>query len=110
MRALRYLAGYVIPAASLASVLLGGAWTLLAPVVAFGLLPLVELVVGASTANLAADAEGTVAADPAYDLVLRLALPVQLVVLCALGWQVRSGGLTGAALVGGVVAAGLSCG
>jgi alkane 1-monooxygenase len=110
VRSLRYLSGYLVPALAFVAVLAGGAWTVLTPVVAFVLLPMVELLSAGTTANLDAESERREQGDPAYDWALYAAVPVQLALIAAFVASVRSGALTGGALAGAIVSVGISCG
>jgi len=82
MRALPFLFVYTLAGAFFLGLWLGGAWTFLALVYAFVLVPLVEPLFGHDRED---PPEGAVA-NPLFDSILRGWLPVQLTVLGAALW------------------------
>jgi alkane 1-monooxygenase len=106
----RYLLIYLIPAVAVAGLLLGSGWTLAAPILVFGIIPLLELALGVASGNAEPAREESLLADRAYDLVVYGALPVQFGVVTLLLVQASSGRLAGAELVGAAFSVGLCCG
>ncbi len=110
MRPLKYGLVYVIPAVAIAGLLLGGAWLWATAALVFGLVPLVELLVGGDEGNPTAEEAAGWQADWRYKAIIYAALPVQLVVVGLLVVQVAAGAYAGAELAGAIVTAGLCCG
>ncbi len=106
----KYALVYVIPAATVAGLLLGGPWVWMTAAVVFGLVPLGELLVGGSTAN-PSDAEvKRLSSDRTYDAVVYAAVPVQVALVVMLLVMVSQGAFAGVELAGAIVAVGLGCG
>ena len=107
-RPFRYLLAYTLPALVLLGFWLQGFWLFLPLLYLYGLLPLLELAMPASTDNLTPEQEQQIAQNPLFDWLLYLAVPVQFgVLLCFL---LVAPALQGAQLVGAVIAMGLMCG
>lgn len=107
-RPLRYLMAYILPALVLVGFWLQGFWLFIPILYLYGLLPLLELVLPASTDNLTAEQERQTAQNPLFDWVLYLAVPIQFgVLLCFL---LVAPSLQGAELLGAVASMGLMCG
>ncbi|NDG85292.1 MAG: alkane 1-monooxygenase [Proteobacteria bacterium] len=106
-----YLLAYTIPVATLISLENQGLASFLALAYAFGVLPLLEFVLPAPKSNLAPDQEARLKADPFYDGILYLMVPVQYGLLV---WFCR--GMAGSAdaslltRIGHITAMGVSCG
>ncbi|MEE2829319.1 MAG: alkane 1-monooxygenase [Myxococcota bacterium] len=110
MKPLHYLFVFVIPALTVVGLFLEGPWVWLAPVMVFGLVPILELFLPAPQDN---DDEETLMSgteDWRYDAVLYAAVPTQVGVVVLFLWLVSSGALTGLDLVGATMAVGLCCG
>ncbi|AOS97696.1 Alkane 1-monooxygenase [Microbulbifer aggregans] len=107
-RPFRYLLAYTLPALVLLGFWLQGWWLFLPLLYLYGLLPLLELILPASTDNLSPDQEHAIAQTPMYDWLLYLAVPVQFAVLFAFLLLIPS--LQGVALIGAVISMGLMCG
>ncbi|WP_231745358.1 MULTISPECIES: alkane 1-monooxygenase [Microbulbifer] len=99
---------FILPALVLAGFWLQGFWLFIPLLYLYGLLPLLELVLPASTDNLTADQEQQAAQNPLFDWVLYLALPIQFGVLLCFLLVVPS--LQGVELIGAVASMGLMCG
>ena len=109
-RDLRYLAAYSIPLTAGVGLTLGGAWTWLTPVYAFGLVPLVELLLGPRPT--APDVPATTAAGRGFfDWLLYLNMPLQYGLLLLFLVQLTTPAYAGGAVVAGaVVSMGICCG
>lgn len=104
----RYLLAYVLPVLVLLGFWLQGFWLFVPILYLYGLLPLLELALPASTDNLSEEHEREIAANPLFDWLLYLAVPVQYAVLISFLFVVPT--LGGAELVGAVISMGLMCG
>lgn len=110
MRALKYLLVYIVPGlvwlslhlASLAS------WSTL--LVVFGVIPVLERLLPASTRNLSAAEEEVARTDRTYDLLLYLLVPVQYLLLFYFIRQQSLPDLPFAARLGMTTAFGIACG
>ena len=107
-RPFRYLLAYTLPALVLVGFWLQGFWLFIPALYLYGLLPLMELVMPASTDNLSANQEQQIAQNPLFDWVLYLAVPVQFGVLLCFLFAAPT--LQGAELLGAVISMGLMCG
>lgn len=110
MRWLPYLTAWLFPPVTIASLWLGGAWTFALPVLAFGLIPALELLLKPDTRNKAPDQEAQDRTNPLFDVVLVALIPVHIATCVLLAMLVRSGHLHGVGVVGGVFAVGVACG
>lgn len=100
MRALWYLLAYLVPVTAAVGVGLGGWWLLVTPLFIFALTPLMDEWIGLDERNPEGDEEAARAANPLYDWIARVWVPVQIAVLVAGLWVVGQG-------VGVIEAAGL---
>ena len=91
------------------SVALGGWWLTLLPLVTFGLVPLLELLLPPRPENVDGG-ERAARLGWLYDAMLFAALPGQAGLVIFLMARVASGGLAGWELLGGAVTAGIACG
>ena len=107
---LKYTLVHLIPAATVAGLLLGGGWVWMTAAIVFGLVPLGELLLRGDTANPTAEQVAARSNDRRYDVVLYAAVPVQIITVTLLVVLVSQGTLAGLELVGAIVAVGLGCG
>lgn len=109
MPRLAFASVYLIPLAGAVTLLLGGPWTWLVPVAIFGLVPLAELFLPGDHRNAARDEEAARRADGWFDGLLYAALPAVygLLLLLLVRSSAGEGALTGVALLGGVLTAGI---
>ena len=110
MPVLLWLAPSALAALSAVSLVLGGAWTFLIPVIAFGLVPLVDQLYPGSAVNPDDDEQARRLRDGRYDLFLLLTTPFHLGLLALYLSGVASGAWSGAALAGATFTTGISCG
>jgi len=109
MRALRYMMAYSLPATVGVSFLSQG-WLCYLPLLyGFGCIPLLDQLIGPKAGNLSPDAEASVRADRMYDMVIYMALPVQLGMLVWFLFSVQVPMPT-SDLVGKITAMGMMCG
>lgn len=88
MRALWYLAAYLIPATAILGIYLGGWWLLATPIFLFALTPIMDQVIGTDEENLDAAGESSEKSNRTYDWVVRGWVPIQIAVLTAGLWLV----------------------
>ncbi|HYE79152.1 MAG TPA: alkane 1-monooxygenase [bacterium] len=106
-REAKYLAAYLIPLATALGLLLGGPWTWATPVLAFGLVPLAEALLGENPAN---DAPPSEAARRVYDWLLYLNVPLLWTLLLTTLWQLTHQPLPAWQQAGLVVSTGITVG
>jgi alkane 1-monooxygenase len=109
MRALRYLEAYMLPVTVAISFASTG-WLCYLPLMyGFGIIPILDQLVGSKMANLTQDERQVAVTDKLYDTVIYLAVPVQLAMLC---WflMIMDEPLSGADLAGKITAMGMMCG
>jgi len=93
-----------------ASLFLGGWWTLGLPLVTFGLVPVAELMLSGTKANLAVEAEPETKERRIYDVLLYTVVPSQAGLVALLMYQIGSGALVGVEILGAILTVGVSCG
>jgi len=76
MKDLNYLLGYLLPASVILGFVLGGYWSFLTPIVAFVLVPILELILPLRTSNLNEEMALKRGAKNSYDLLLYLNVPL----------------------------------
>lgn len=87
MKDLKYLAAYAIPLAAILGLSLKGYWAYFTIVFAFGLIPLFELLLPVHSANLEASEAEKKQANPLFDILLYLNIPL---VYGIVGWYLYS--------------------
>lgn len=103
IKVLPFFASFTLAATTLGGVWLGGVFTFLTPVVGFICLPVLDTLVGHDLEDTASEqASGT-----AFDLIVRLWVPMQLVVLASVLWFISFGEPTWLEWVGLLVSAGI---
>lgn len=110
LRALRYLVTFIAPAWGLASFLGHGLWTWALPLYAFGLIPVLELLLARKPDNLSAEEEALAKDDALFDWIIYLLVPVQWALLLVFLRQVGEPGLAGWEVAGRVASMGILCG
>ena len=107
LRELKYLTAYVLPLSVALGLTLGGYLTWLTPLVAFGVVPLLEVVVGENAAN---DTPPTAATARLYDWLLYLNVPLLWALVLGTLWQLTHLALPGWQQAGLVLSAGVVVG
>lgn len=109
-RALRYLATFLVPLGAWATFTdrLGWAWSV--PVFSFVLVPVLELFLHGDHDRLSEEEEKAVLADPLFDVLLYLFVPVQWYLLFLFLVRVTAGGMDATHLAGLVATMGILCG
>ncbi|MEO0469262.1 MAG: alkane 1-monooxygenase [Bacteroidota bacterium] len=110
LSALKYLSVLSLPLTVVLAFSLQGYWVWLPLVYTFGMIPLLELMVGAGGGNLEAAEEELVRKDPFYDWLLYLFVPLQYVFLGWFLWLIANGEFTGWEHYGLILSMGLMCG
>jgi alkane 1-monooxygenase len=110
MRILPYLFVYTAPAFVFLSLYLGGWWSFWALGYAFGLIPVLELILPAKTTNLSPEAEQAALENPLYDWLIWSLVPIQLALLGYFLYRISTPGLDIVSIVGMTVAYGISAG
>ena len=95
---------------ALVALAVGGPAPWLVPALLFGLVPALELCTRGDRRNASPDAERHRRQSAAPELLLFAIVPLQVGIVLSLMSQVAGGGLTGWALPGAVLAAGMGCG
>ena len=108
MKPWHYLFVYIIPALAFVGLSFGGFWLALAPTTVFVLIPLAELILPAPRDNADSDEIARRLANPLYDAVIYLAIPVQLGLIGFLLYQVAVGALVGPELLGAALSIGVT--
>ncbi len=107
IREAKYLTAYVLPLCVALGLLFGGVFTWLAPLVAFGLLPVLEYFVGENAEN---DSPSSAASTRVYDWLLYLNVPLLWSLLLLTLWRLTHAVLPGWEQAGLVLSAGVVVG
>lgn len=102
--------GLVPAVLSFVSIAAGGWWTLLAPLFIFGAVPLMELFLPASRANLDEELEKNARSQRVFDFVVYATVPVQFALLGFFLYRVAFTAVSGWEIVGMTIAMAISCG
>ncbi len=108
--ALAFALVFTIPLSVLIGYRLGGWGNLLTPFLVFGLVPLLDALVGSETTNLSPDEARTRAAMPIYRVLTWLCVPYQLALVLWGAWVVGGSGNGFIEALGLTVAVGVSSG
>ena len=107
----RYCISLVFPAITISTLLTGGAWTWTLVFVAFGLIPVAELILKPRTENWDAEEEAKARDTWVYRVIPQLFVPVQWSIVVLFVALVGSGVLSSfVELAGGVASVGICCG
>lgn len=109
-RWLKYAAAYSVPFMVIFSLYLGGWYSYMAVIYAFGLLPFLELFTKGSTENMDQAEEEMARHDRIYDLLLYGLVPVQLFILGFFLYKISVPGLPWYEYLGLALAYGMNCG
>lgn len=109
-RALKYSAVFAAPAAGVLALQQGGWWAWFPVAFAFGIVPALELITPASTANLGQAEEELARKDRLYDVLLYLMVPTQWGLLLWFLWGIQNPNLETYEIVGRIVAVGIGSG
>ncbi|MCC6937035.1 MAG: alkane 1-monooxygenase [Flavobacteriales bacterium] len=109
-RALRYLITFLAPAWGIVGLLGHGWWTWALPLHAFFLVPLLEALLTHPPDNLNDEEERAALADPLFDALLYVLVPLQWGILILFLFQVGEAGLSAWEIAGRVASMGILCG
>lgn len=88
MKDLKYLFGYTIPVMAILGLTLRGFWSFLTPAVAFGLIPLLELLLPQDDSNLSSEVASKKLKNPLFDLFLYMNLPLMFGIVVYYLWLI----------------------
>lgn len=109
-RALKYLCVLTLPALAILAFHLSGIWTFLPVLEGFFVIPLLELLFSPSEKNLAKTEEDLARADPIYDWMVYLVVPIQILALGFFLNSLKDPTLTNLDITGRVLSMGMLCG
>lgn len=92
------------------SAYVGGWWSFNVPIIAFVIIPLLELVWKGHSLNMTESEEETALQNPVYDWIVYSVVPIHYGVLVYFLWRVSSGQLDTLSLLGATLSMGISCG
>lgn len=110
MRALPFLLTFAVPASVIAGFWLGGWWTFLTVVQNYGILPLLDHLLGPNEADVPARHEGEIGNAFAFRAIAMAVVPVHLGLIVWAGFKVTSGSLSAVEVVGLTASVGLASG
>lgn len=110
MRYLKYFAAYSIPISAFLSLYFGGYATFICIFYAFGILPIIELIVPVSETNLNKAEEEVIKKDLFYDLLLYLNIPMLFGIIFYFLFLITHDNYKWWELTGMVTAIGICCG
>lgn len=110
MKAFPYALVYLVPLSVIVGLKLGGWFTLLAPVVVFGLIPLLDILIGLDTVNPTDEEEAALSEARSYRLLTWGCLPVQVALVLWGGHVVAHRVLSTGELIGFTLSVGISSG
>jgi alkane 1-monooxygenase len=110
LRALKYFFVWTGVAAGLISLLAPGIWSFCLPIYAFGIIPLLELLVKPDPNNIAEAEMEVVKQDRWFDYLLYMIVPVQVGMILLMCWKLSQPGLSVVEIVGKIWAVGIGCG
>lgn len=109
-RALRYTITYIVPCGAWATFTDRNPTPWMVPLFAFGLIPLLDLILRGRHTNLSEAEERVVLEDPTFDVLLYLFVPIQYVLLFLFLHRMQEGGLQSWDLAGHIATMGILCG
>jgi alkane 1-monooxygenase len=110
MRDIKYLLAYFLPASAVLALLERGPWAWSTVVLAFGILPLIELAMPASTANVEPAAEAERERRPWFDVLLYVNFPMLFGILGLYLWTISYLALSPAEWIGLTLSTGIVLG
>ena len=106
----KYTLVFAIPLVTACGLLLGGPALAATPLVVFGFVPLLELVLPGTASNLSSDEEADARQDWRYDAVLYATAPIQLGLIGLFLLKVAAGEFQGLEWLLATVSVGINCG
>lgn len=110
MPRLRYLASFLFPVLTWLAIDRGGVWAFSSPLLAFGLVPLLELALPVDVVNLSADQESRARGERFYDALLYALVGMQWALVLFFLYKLSTTSLSAWHLAGAVTSLGLCCG
>ena len=110
LRALRYTTTFIAPALAVVGLLGHGLWTWALPLHAFMLVPLIELLGGPRKDALSEEEEQAALADPLYDVLIYLLVPMQWALLVLFLFRVGEPDIAPWEIAGRIATMGVLCG
>jgi alkane 1-monooxygenase len=107
---LKYLFVWTGIAAGLISLKAPGLWSYTLPIYAFGIIPLLELLIRPNPINLSQTEEALLKQNRLYDLQLYIIVPLQYWMVAVMCWKLSQPGLAPYEIVGKLWAVGIGCG
>lgn len=110
MRVLKYVAAFSMPLAAGIAFTLEGWYTFVPIIYAFAVVPVLEALLGKNPRNLTEAERELVRRDRAYDVLIWLTVPVQLIFLVWFVWLMAEGAGNALTTTGRIISMGLMCG
>lgn len=110
MKDLKYLLSYLVPISAFIALYLGGIWSPLTFVIAFVVLPFLELFIPGTTANFTKEEEKTKRKELRYDFLIYLNVPLQWAVVLFFLYKVAYTPLSNFEFAGMILSVGICCG
>ena len=107
LHALPYLIGFLVPGTVLAGVTMGGWFAFATPVVFFVITPILDECLPKAQYNASSDEEADRLTNPAYSLIVRTWMPVQVSVMVFVLWRLFSGDFSALETIGLVLSTGI---
>jgi len=109
-RDFKYLAAYILPISTIAALYLGAYWSFLTVIVAFGLIPVLEWIMGTDHKNLSEEDVNETNQRLIFDIMLYLNIAWVYGILTYFLFVVNTGNYTGAELTGYILSVGVMLG
>lgn len=110
MQPLYFLIVFLVPLSVIVGLLAGGWWTFVTPVLVFGLIPVLDLLLGKNVWNPSPPEEEALAANRTFRIITWACAPVQVGMVIWGAWVVSSRALTPLEFLGFSVSLGVSSG
>lgn len=106
----KYLTAYIVIILPFIGLYLKGNWSFLAPLVLFGIVPLLEILFKGNEANHDPEQEGKLLSNRMYDFLLYLNLPLLYSLLIYYFWTITNVSLSLSEHIGLGISVGMACG
>jgi len=110
MKDLNYLLGYLLPASVILGFILGGYVSFLTPIVAFVLVPVLELILPLRTSNLNEEMALKRGAKNSYDLLLYINVPLMFGMIGYFLWNLSINAFSSCEIIGFTLSVGIAQG
>jgi alkane 1-monooxygenase len=105
-----YIVASVVPGLCLLGIAMRGWYALAVPVILFGVIPVIEVLVGTRTRNLTDEEEAAALAHPGHDRAMYLAIAIHVAALAVFLWSTSTVAMGAVELGSVILAMGISCG